>query len=211
MDCYKQKYPNQPTTTRFLAKQMIFWQRLQQLLNEMQPELEVSDYKNAILHLDYDKSIRGSIRRRPDILITTPNLRLVIEFDEEQHNSYSIESERLRDKDIVDVFQLQLPIVFIRFNPDEYVDSDGVSHPSCFDDFVRTAGTYSINRTEWNTRFEMLLTTLRHYLFDTDPDTLDWATQHILFYDAWNNSKVENNQLWFYTVKRRTNKRKRVE
>ena len=48
------------------------------------------------------------------------------------------------------------PIIFIRFNPDKYIDKNNKSIPSCFS-ITKTTGALKITNTnKWNTRLNSL-------------------------------------------------------
>lgn len=79
-----------------------------------------------------DKSIAGGCsRRRPDLLLDLGEQVIIVEVDENQHINYdcSCENKRIMElsKDIG-----HRPLVFIRFNPDGYIDENGKSITSCF-------------------------------------------------------------------------------
>lgn len=79
-----------------------------------------------------DKRVAGGCSaRRPDLLCDMGDQVIIVEVDENEHGSYDSTCENKR------VMQLSQdvghrPIVFIRFNPDGYVTSDGVKMSSCF-------------------------------------------------------------------------------
>lgn len=84
------------------------------------------------LNLIIDKKIsNGSSNRRPDILIELDHQNIIIEIDENQHKDYdcSCDNKRLMElsKDLN-----HKNIVFIRFNPDDYVNCKGTKFKSCW-------------------------------------------------------------------------------
>jgi hypothetical protein len=67
-----------------------------------------------------DKKVRdGCSRRRPDLLLDMGEQILIIEIDENQHNDYDCSCENKRLMEISQDLGHR-PIIFIRFNPDEY-------------------------------------------------------------------------------------------
>jgi hypothetical protein len=71
-----------------------------------------------------DKRIQGGCsRRRPDMFLELNEQIIIVEIDENQHINYdcSCENKRLMElsQDVG-----HKPIVFIRFNPDDYLDND---------------------------------------------------------------------------------------
>ncbi len=66
-------------------------------------------------------------KERPDFVIDLGTLVVIIECDENQHASYPHKCENTRMFNIGQMFG-GTPVVFIRYNPDKYVDSNGVDH-----------------------------------------------------------------------------------
>lgn len=99
----------------------------------------------------HDKPILGGCsRRRPDLFADFGTHIVIIEIDEDQHAHYSCESKRL-----CEIFQDagNLPMHFVRFNPDRYLD-DGKVHKSPWKNGA------IVNTHEWNDR----LLTLENYV-----------------------------------------------
>ena len=74
-----------------------------------------------------DKAIQGnlSLRYRPDIFYDLGDRALLVEVDEHQHGSYPVECEAKRMLEIT--MTVNVPTVFLRYNPDRYQDTDGVT------------------------------------------------------------------------------------
>jgi hypothetical protein len=108
----------------------------------------------------FDKTVGGCSKRRPDAYIDLFTHVLIVECDENQHQTYSCENKRTMEL-FVDFNNR--PIVFIRFNPDSYVV--GIKKiPSSFK-IHKTRGVPIIrNKTEWNSRLDYLKTTIYKYL-----------------------------------------------
>jgi hypothetical protein len=86
---------------------------------------------------------------------------IIIEVDENQHTDYSCEHKRmmLLFKDLGN-----RPIVFIRFNPDSYINENNEEISSCFK-YHKTTGVPMINnKNEWNNRLEILKVTIEKYI-----------------------------------------------
>ena len=78
-----------------------------------------------------DKRIDGGCsRRRPDLLLDLMDQVIIVEIDENHHIEYDCSCENKR---IMELSQdlAHRPIVFIRFNPDEY-EKDGTRITSCW-------------------------------------------------------------------------------
>lgn len=104
----------------------------------------------------------GCSFKRPDILCDLGDQVIIIEIDEDQHQSYdcSCENKRLMElsQDIG-----HRPLVLIRFNPDGYVSVDGVKHTSCWK--LNKYGTCSIVSHEaWDKRLAMLQETVQYWI-----------------------------------------------
>uniref|UniRef100_A0A6C0DQ75 Endonuclease n=1 Tax=viral metagenome TaxID=1070528 RepID=A0A6C0DQ75_9ZZZZ len=105
-----------------------------------------------------DKKVKdGCSRRRPDLLLDLGYQVIIIEIDENQHIDYdcSCENKRLMEisKDVG-----HRPIVFIRFNPDSYVNRRNECIKSCWK--ANQKGIFIINKEnnkEWNNRLDMLI------------------------------------------------------
>jgi hypothetical protein len=98
-------------------------------------EKTVSDFiKNMYKNFNIinDKVINGGCsKRRPDLLIDLNTHVIIIEIDEEQHTTYDTICENKR---IMEISQdLGHPnIVFIRFNPDSYINKNEKKVKSCW-------------------------------------------------------------------------------
>jgi hypothetical protein len=70
--------------------------------------------------IEYNKSVRTDTSCQlyfPDFVIDNGSFFIVIECDENAHKGYSIECEKIRENNIM--YQLGLPCVFLRWNPDK--------------------------------------------------------------------------------------------
>ena len=111
-----------------------------------------------------DKKINdGCSRRRPDLLLDLGFQVIIVEIDENQHNNYdcSCENKRLMEisKDLG-----HRPIVFIRFNPDEYVNNNNEIIKSCWR--VNNKGIIQIQKNkveEWNIRLGSLKNQIEYW------------------------------------------------
>ena len=97
----------------------------------------------------------GCSRRRPDLFLDMGYQVLMVEIDENQHQDYdcSCENKRLMElsRDIG-----HRPLVFLRFNPDEY-DTEDDTITSCWG--INGQGVCAVKKSkqkEWATRLEAL-------------------------------------------------------
>ena len=112
-----------------------------------------------------DKRIQdGCSRRRPDLLLDLGTHIIIVEVDENKHTHYecSCENKRLMElsKDVG-----HRPIVFIRFNPDDYIDSNGKKIKSCWE--LNNIGMQCIvktKKTEWENRVNVLKQQIQYWI-----------------------------------------------
>lgn len=129
-----------------------------------------------------DKKISDSCSwRRPDLLLDLGYQLIIIEIDENQHISYDCNCE---NKHIMELSQDvgHRPIVFIRFNPDDYVKNEE-NITSCWG--MNKNGICVVKKSkkdEWNERLSCLEKTIMYW---TDPLNLTNKTIETiqLFYD----------------------------
>jgi len=129
-----------------------------------------------------DKTIEGGCSmRRPDLLVDMGSHIIIIEIDENKHNteSYSCENKRICQiwNDVG-----ERNIIFIRFNPDSYTNSEGVKIKSCFKE-NRKIGALTLNPQEeqqWKERIDKLLETIEYWTNNVPDKLIDIV---FLFYD----------------------------
>ena len=139
-----------------LAKQRI----VQAFLDRRIEAGDIPDYDSYDSQLD-----RGSCgRERPDFLWDCGGWCVILEVDEEQHNSRQENCEVIRMKNIA--HSLGGPRVwFLRYNPDPY-RTNGKQNPTL------------------NTRHKTLLRTLKRLFSEAPPET-DFITASYLYYDGY--------------------------
>lgn len=152
------------------------------------PEIEViRNYKtkerNVVEHVlerfpDFtwvsDKKVQdGCSKRRPDLLLDYGSHIIIVEIDENRHKDYESTCENKRMMEISQDVGHR-PIVFIRFNPDDYINDDGKKVTSCWK--TNKLGVYSIpvsKQPEWNMRIETLLNTIQQCIASPTEKTID--------------------------------------
>ena len=112
-------------------------------------------------------------KRRPYLLLDMGSHIIIIEVDENKHDTYdcSCENKRLMElsKDVG-----HRPIVFIRFNPDNYVDKDGKKISSCCK--VNGYGVMQVSKTkivEWEERIKALLAQIQYWVDNNTEKTVE--------------------------------------
>jgi len=121
-----------------------------------------------------DKRVQnGCSKRRPDLLLDLGSHIIIIEVDENKHTDYDCSCEHKR------LMELSLdlghrPIVFIRFNPDDYVDQSGATVKSCWR--VNKLGVMQIMKTkesEWVNRIECLKQQIQYWVLNPAEKTVE--------------------------------------
>jgi hypothetical protein len=130
-------------------------------------EVAVSDYiKTEFDDMDWicDKQINsGCSKKRPDLLLDLGYQVLIIEVDENQHNNYDCSCENKRIMELSQDLSHR-PIVFIRFNPDDYLDNNK-KITSCFG--VNGHGICCVKKSkkkDWNERLNILKDTVNYWI-----------------------------------------------
>jgi len=132
-----------------------------------------------------DKKIEnGCSKKRPDLLLDLGYQVIIIEIDENQHNKYDCSCENKRIMELSQDIGHR-PIIFIRFNPDNYVNNKNVKIKSCWT-ITKISGLIKIeNKKQWNKRLECLKSQIDYWL---SPENKIEKTIEIvhLFYDGFN-------------------------
>jgi hypothetical protein len=148
--CFVNLFPDKPNTRNYKTK-----------------EKAVADYilgKYPDFSWVTDKKIQdGCSKKRPDLLLDLGYQVIIIEVDENQHQTYdcSCENKRLMElsQDVG-----HRPIVFIRFNPDDYITKDG-KVTSCWG--IDRRGICIVKKTklrEWDERLETLGSQIEYWI-----------------------------------------------
>lgn len=111
-----------------------------------------------------DKRIQdGCSRRRPDLIMDMGSHVIIIEIDENQHNDYDTSCENRRIMEISQDIGHR-PVVFIRFNPDDYIDETNTKVRSCFTiDKNGITKVAKAKQTEWNNRINCLKSHIQYW------------------------------------------------
>lgn len=128
-----------------------------------------------------DKIIDGGCsRRRPDIFIDKYTHVVIIECDENQHKQ-SFYSNICENKRLMEIFQDfgSWPLIIISFNPDQYIDKNGVKHDSCF---IKHRGfdVAIVKQKELENRLDKLKDLIEYSITNIPNKEI---TKHYLFYD----------------------------
>jgi len=160
INCFIHLFPDKPMTRNYKTK-----------------ENAVVEY----IKRSFDKSwicdkriIDGCSKRRPDLLLDMGTHVIIIEIDENQHNEYDCSCENKRLMEISQDIGHR-PIVFIRFNPDDYIDVNGEKIKSCWSPNNKTNILHvsKSKENEWNNRLDVLKNQIQYWLDNTTDKTIE--------------------------------------
>ena len=167
--CYMNLFPDKPVSRNYKTK-----------------EYSVVEYvktKFAELSWIADKIIQNACsKRRPDLLLDLGYQVIIVEVDENQHADYDCSCENKR---IMELSQDvgHRPIVFIRFNPDEY-EKDGTNITSCWGcDMNGLCVVKKSKKNEWIDRLHVLEETICYWINPENTTSKTIETIQ-LFYDV---------------------------
>jgi hypothetical protein len=156
MYCFINLFPDKPVTRNYKTKEKDVVDRVK----EFYPDFDWI----------HDKKVQdGCSKRRPDLLLDLGSHIIIIEIDENKHSGYDCSCENKRLMELSQDVHHR-PIVFIRFNPDKYIDEDGNTIKSCWR--LNKHGIMTIAKTkeeEWKKRVDSLKNTI-HYWVDNMSD-----------------------------------------
>ena len=148
--CFIHIYPDKPNTRNYKTKERVVVDEVFQAF----PQFTWTT----------DKKIQdGCSRRRPDLFLDLGSHVIVVEIDENQHMDYDSTCENRRLMEISRDIGHR-PVVFIRFNPDDYIDKNGTKIRSCFttdkNGILKVAKTKQV---EWNERIGELKSQIEYW------------------------------------------------
>jgi EsV-like protein len=149
--CFIYTFPNEKVARNYKIKECY----MTDFIKEQYSELDIN----------YDRTISGGCsKKRPDVFIECLTHSVIIECDEEQHNT---EEYKICDnKRTMGIFQDlgNRSIVFIRFNPDSYINNKNKKVDSCFKTTQKTGILVIKDNNKWNLRLNKLKETIDYYL-----------------------------------------------
>ena len=165
--CYTYLFPDKPTSRNYKTKEQAVIEYIQE------------EFKDKTI--TYDKRIiDGCSLKRPDVFIDLGYQVVIIEVDENQHNTYDCTCENKRimelSKDVG-----HRPIVFIRFNPDDYINTSNINIKSCWG--INASGICVVKKSskkEWEERLSTLKNTVQYWFDNKTEKTIETIQ---LFYD----------------------------
>ena len=121
-----------------------------------------------------DKKIKdGCSRKRPDLLLDMGTHIIIVEIDENKHTNYDCSCENKRLMEISQDLNHR-SVVFIRFNPDHYINEDGIKIKSCWK--LNKLGVMSIIKTkqlEWDERINILKEQIQYWIDNPTEKTIE--------------------------------------
>jgi hypothetical protein len=137
-----------------------------------------------------DKKIQdGCSKKRPDLLLDLGYQIIIIEIDENQHNSYDCSCENKRIMEISKDLGHR-PIIFIRFNPDKYINKNNEIIKSCWR--FNDKGIIQLQKNkieEWNIRLENLKNQIEYW--SMEENKTNKTIEIVQLYFDENNKKDE--------------------
>ena len=167
--CYMNLFPDKPVSRNYKTKEY----SVVEYIKTMFPSL------NWIT----DKIISGGCsKRRPDLLLDLFYQIIIIEVDENQHTDYDCSCQNKRIMELSQDLGHR-PIVFIRFNPDDY-DKNGITISSCWG--KNEKGICVVKKSKKDEWMQRLHTLEEHINYWINPiNTTDKTIETIqLFYDV---------------------------
>ena len=123
----------------------------------------------------HDKKIQdGCSKRRPDLLLDMGSHVIIIEIDENAHSYYNSSCENKRLMEISQDLNHR-PIIFIRFNPDDYIDNNGKNIKSCWK-INKHTGIIELDKkkiNEWEVRINLLKEQINFFINNPVKKTIE--------------------------------------
>jgi hypothetical protein len=133
-----------------------------------------------------DSTLRGGCSaRRPDFVRDLLTHVIDVENDEFGHRDRKQECENRRAMEIYQDIAFR-PLFCIRFNPDSYVDADGVRHKGCFS--YSATGALIVDKVLYAERCAALVLIIDKYLLNVPEKAY---AEEFLFYNEDNDDEQE--------------------
>jgi hypothetical protein len=148
--CFIHIFPDKPISKNYKTKEKTV---IDYIINE---------YPN-LSWLNDKKIIDGCSKRRPDLLLDLGYQIIIVEVDENQHEKYDCSCENKRIMELSNDVGNK-PIVFIRFNPDNYLDESGKNIKSCWG-VTKNSGILIVKKKdEWINRLKVLNEQIEYWI-----------------------------------------------
>ena len=160
LTCFIHMFPDKPNTRNYKTKENHVVERVTKIFSNF---TWVADKKVQ----------DGCSRRRPDLLLDMGSHIIIVEIDENKHTDYDCSCENKRLMELSQDLQHR-PIVFIRFNPDDYTNQHGVLVKSCWK--LNKLGVMTIPKNkqkEWEERIECLRKQIQYWIDNPTDKTIE--------------------------------------
>ena len=168
LHCYINMFPDKPVARNYKTKEYSI--------------VEYVTTKFPSLSWIADKTVNGGCsKRRPDLLLDLAYQVIIIEVDENQHTDYDCSCENKRIMELSQDLGHR-PIVFIRFNPDDYVNNKKTITSCWASNKNGICIVKKSKQAEWRQRLEALENQINYWI---NPENKTNKTIEIiqLFYD----------------------------
>ena len=166
--CYMNLFPEKPVSRNYKTKEYAV--------------VEFVKTQNPDYLWISDKTITGGCsRRRPDLLLDLGYQIIIIEVDENQHTDYDCSCENKRIMELSQDLGHR-PIVFIRFNPDDYDKNENIISSCWGKDNKGFCVVKKSKMNEWLERLHILEHHIQYWLNPTNITNKTIEVIH-LFYD----------------------------
>jgi hypothetical protein len=158
--CFIHLFPDKPITRNYKTKEKYITDK-------------IIEYFPDFTWIADKKVEEGCSKRRPDLLVDLGSHIIIVEIDENKHTNYDCICENKRVMEISQDLGHR-PLVFIRFNPDDYVDESRKLIKSCWK--LNTLGIMQIIKTrepEWNERLENLKKCIHYWIENSTEKTVE--------------------------------------
>ena len=160
LTCFIHLFPDKPNTRNYKTKEKDVVDRIKQTF---------TDFTWVA-----DKRVQdGCSLRRPDLLLDMGTHIIIVEIDENKHTDYDCSCEHKRLMELSQDLQHR-PVVFIRFNPDDYTNQDGILVKSCWK--LNKLGVMQISRPkqrEWEERIDILKQQIQYWIDNPTEKTIE--------------------------------------
>jgi len=168
INCFIHLFPDKPVSRNYKTK-----------------EKAVVDYIISTSDKSWicDKRVNdGCSKRRPDLFLDLGYQVIIVEIDENQHSDYDCSCENKRLMEISQDVGHR-PIIFIRFNPDGYIDNNGCKIKTCWVPGKQTAilSVPKAKQIEWQHRLDSLKAQIDYWMVHKTNKTVEILQ---LFYDG---------------------------
>ena len=167
--CYMYLFPDKPVSRNYKTKEYSVVEYVQTKFQNFQ--------------WIADKIVNGGCsKRRPDLLLDLNYQIIIVEIDENQHSDYDCSCENKRIMELSQDLGHR-PIVFIRFNPDDY-EKNGATITSCWgQDKKGLCVVKKSKKNEWIQRLNVLEEQINYWINQANKTNKIIETIQ-LFYDV---------------------------